>query len=291
MTKRESISRYSLIIKKIRKSPCSFKELCEYLETESELQSYNFRVSFRTFQRDLKDILSLYNIEINFDFSRKVYFIESEGEPEANERILEAFDTFNALNVTDGLSKYIHFEQRRPQGTENLFGLLHAIKNHKKLQFEYQKFWDDIISKRIVEPLALKEFKNRWYLIANDLNDNRIKTFGLDRMRELTITNQPFDYPDFNINDYFKYCFGIIRGTEQELKEIILSFEPFQGKYIKTFPLHISQQVLIDNDEELRIKLLVFITHDLIMELLSYGNSLNVIEPKLLILKLSESRD
>jgi predicted DNA-binding transcriptional regulator YafY len=290
MTKRESISRYSLILKKLRKSPATFKEISDYLALESELQSYNYTISFRTFQRDLKDIESLYNIEIRYDFSKKTYFIEYEGEPEANERILEAFDTFNALNITEGLSKYIHFEQRRPQGTENLYGLLHAIKNCKKIGFDYQKFWEESATRRNVEPLALKEFKSRWYLIANDLNDNQIKTFGLDRLTELTITNQPFEYPNFSIKEYFKHCFGIIRGVDGEPQEIILSFKAFQGKYIITFPLHESQQILVDDDNELRIKFLVYITYDLIMELLSYGNSLTVIQPETLIRELAESR-
>jgi predicted DNA-binding transcriptional regulator YafY len=272
-----------LILKKLRKSPSTFKDISDYLALESELQSYNYNVAFRTFQRDIKDIESLYNIEIRYDFSKKTYQIEYEGEPEANERILEAFDTFNALNITDGLSKYIHFEQRRPQGTENLYGLLHAIKNCKKINFEYKKFWEERSSKRNVEPLALKEFKSRWYLIANDLKDNRIKTFGLDRLTDLNITNQPFNYPNFNIKEYFKYCFGIIRGVEGEPQQIILSYEPIQGKYIKSFPLHESQQIIIDNDDELRIKLYVYITHDLNMELLSYGNSLTVLEPKILV--------
>lgn len=290
MTKRESISRYSLILNKLRKSPSTFKEISDYLALESELQSYNYNISFRTFQRDLKDIESLYNIEVRYDFSKKTYFIEYEGEPEANERILEAFDTFNALNITDGLSKYIHFEQRRPQGTENLYGLLHAIKNCKKIGFEYKKFWEECATNRIVEPLALKEFKSRWYLIANDLDDQRIKTFGLDRLSNLTITNQPFSYPKFNIRDYFRHCFGIIRGVDGEPEEIILSFDKIQGKYIKTFPLHESQQILTDDDNELRIRIFVYITHDLIMELLSYGNSLTVMQPEKLIRELEESR-
>jgi hypothetical protein len=290
MTKRESISRYSLILNKLRKSPSTFKEISDYLALESELQSYNYNIAFRTFQRDVKDIESLYNIEIRYNFSKKTYFIEYEGEPEANERILEAFDTFNALNITDGLSKYIHFEQRRPQGTENLYGLLHAIKNCKKIGFEYKKFWEERATKRNVEPLALKEFKSRWYLIANDMNDNRIKTFGLDRLSNLLITNQPFSYPKFNIREYFKHCFGIIRGVDCEPQEVVLSFKAFQGKYIKTFPLHESQQVLIDNDHELRIKLFVYITYDLMMELLSYGNSLSVVKPETLVRELAEAR-
>jgi predicted DNA-binding transcriptional regulator YafY len=284
MSKRESIARYNLIIKKLRKHPASFVEIADYLALESELQEYNFNVSKRTFQRDLEDIRSLYNIDIQFDFSRKVYFLDFDEQPDINERILEAFDTFNALNLSDRLSNNIHFEKRRPQGTENLYGLLHAIKNQLQIKFTYQKFWEDELTKRNVEPYALKEFRNRWYVLANDLKDNKVKSFALDRLSDLDITKKRFQFPDdFNVNRHYKYCFGIISPNGHKPEEIELSFDPFQGKYIKTLPLHESQQILIDNEEELRIKLTLFITHDFFMELLSYGENLRVIKPESLI--------
>jgi len=128
MSKRESIARYNLIIKKLRKHPSTYAEIAGYLALESELQGYDFNVSQRTFQRDIQDISSLYNIDIQYDFSKKVYHILYDDQPQVNERILEAFDIFNALNMIDRLSDHIHFEKRRPQGTGNLYGLLHAIK-------------------------------------------------------------------------------------------------------------------------------------------------------------------
>lgn len=284
MSKRESIARYNLIIKKLRKHPASFAEIADYLALESELQEYNYNVSKRTFQRDLEDIRSLYNIDIQFDFSRKVYFLDFDEQSDVNERILEAFDTFNALNLSDRLSNNIHFEKRRPQGTENLYGLLHAIKNQLQIKFTYQKFWEDELTKRNVEPYALKEFRNRWYVLANDLKDNKVKSFALDRLSDLDITKKRFQFPDdFNVNRHYKYCFGIISPNGHKPEEIELSFDPFQGKYIKTLPLHESQQILIDNEEELRIKLTLFITHDFFMELLSYGENLRVIKPESLI--------
>jgi len=290
MSKRESIARYSLIIKKLRKHPASFAEIADYLALESELQEYNFNVSKRTFQRDLEDIRSLYNIDIQFDFSRKVYFLDLDEQPDVNERILEAFDTFNALNLSDRLSNNIHFEKRRPQGTENLYGLLHAIKNQLQIKFTYQKFWEDALTKRNAEPYALKEFRNRWYVLANDLKDNQVKSFALDRLTDLDITKRKFQFPiDFNINDHYKYCFGIISPNGHKPQEVILSFDPFQGKYIKSLPLHESQQVLIDNEDELRVKLTLFVTHDFFMELLSYGENLKVIEPASLIKDIKNS--
>jgi len=290
MSKRESIARYNLIIKKLRKQSYSFTEISDYLAFESDLQGYNFNVSKRTFQRDIIDIRSIFNIDIQYDFSKKVYYIDFDEQPEVNKRILEAFDTFNALNISDRLSNYIHFEKRRPQGTENLYGLLHAIKNKVQISFSYQKFWEDKITQRITEPYALKEFKNRWYILANDLKDKKVKSFALDRLTELVITKKKFQLPnDFNVNEHFKYCFGIISPNEHKPQELILSFNPFQGKYIKTLPLHESQEILKDNEKELLIKLTLFVTHDFFMEILSFGANVKVIQPASLISGIKKS--
>ncbi len=284
MSKRESIARYNLIIKKLRRNAASLAEISDYLSLESELQGYNYVVSQRTFHRDLEDIRSLYNIDIQYDFSKKVYFIDFDEQPDINKRILEAFDTFSALNLTDRLSNHIHFEKRKPQGTENLYGLLHAIKNRIQIQFTYKKFWEDEISNRTVEPYALKEFKNRWYVLANDRNDNHIKSFALDRISELEFTKRKFQVPDnFDINEHYKYCFGIISPNSDKPKDVVLSFCPNQGKYIKSLPLHESQEILVDNSTELKIRLKIFTTLDFIMEILSHGDNVKVIEPRSLI--------
>lgn len=281
MSLRETISRQRLIIKKLRKHPATFNEVANYLAHVSEIESYNFNVSTRTFQRDLEDIRSIYNIDIQYDFSQKVYFIDDDGQPEVNERIIEAFDLFNALNISDQLSSHIHFEKRKPAGTENLYGLLHAIKNRLQIRFSYQKFWEDEITIRTVEPYALKEFKNRWYVLAKDEKDNNIKSFALDRLTNLEITNQHFVFPeDFNIEENYRYCFGIISPDDQEPQGIILSFDPIQGKYIKSLPLHDSQQILVENEKELQVKLMLFVTYDLVKELLSYGEYVKVLQPE-----------
>lgn len=284
MSKRESIARLNLIINKLRKAPATFREVSDYLARESELQDYNFNISTRTFQRDIDDILSLCHIDIQFDFNRGVYHIESDAQPDINNRMLEAFDTYNALNVAEGLSRYIHFEKRKPQGTENLYGLLHAIKNKLKIKFTYQKFWEDDATNRTTDPYALKEFRNRWYLLAKDNKDGNIKTFALDRITELEITNKTFTIPkEYNAEESFRYSFGIISPDNQQPQDIVLSFENFQGKYIKSLPLHESQEVLVDNEDELQVKLKLFITHDFVMELLSYGPDMKVLKPKSLV--------
>jgi hypothetical protein len=280
MSKREFIARYGLIINKLRRGPASYDEIDFFLQNQGRVDGYNYSISQRTFQRDIKDIEHIHKIFIKFDHANKVYFIANEEDDKLGQRMLEAFDMFNAFNTPERISQYIHFESRRPQGTEHFNGLLHAISNRLVIEFTHFKFWNKVTSERAVEPLALKEFRDRWYLVAKDLKDNRIKTFGLDRLSDLNITKRKFDPSGFSVNDHFRYCFGIIAPNTDEPSEVTLSFIPYQGQYIKSMPLHESQQILIDNEEEFRIKLTVFITEDFVMEIVSHGERVKVTEPQ-----------
>jgi predicted DNA-binding transcriptional regulator YafY len=280
--------RHNLIIKKIRVlKHVTFEDIADYLEKESDLQGYDFAISKRTFARDLEDIASIYGIDIKYDFSGKFYFIEEESEPEINDRILEAFDLYHALKVQEQLSPYIHLEKRHPQGTEHLYGLLHAIKNRRQVTFRYQKYYKNHPENRTVAPLALKEFENRWYIFAKDTYDKNIKCYALDRLSELEILKTRFAAGEhFDVNEQLKYCFGIISPNAEKPSEVVLSFDPFQGKYIKSLPLHDTQEIIKDTEHELRIRLTLYLTHDFFMKLLSYGDTVKVIKPKQLSVKL-----
>ena len=297
MSKRGYISRYLLILKKLKVKPYStYEELQTYIENQFDYlqmqdDTLNIGFSKRTLQRDLKEIRNIFGIDIEYSKTNKGYYIsQSETENMNFQRMIEAFDMFNSLNLAQDLTPFIHLEKRRPQGTENLYGLLHAIKNKLKIKFTYQKFWEEKVSHRLVEPYALKEFKNRWYILAKDSKDNNIKSFALDRLTNLEITTQHYQYPDnYSIEQNYRYCFGIISPNGSDPHDIILSFDPFQGKYIKTLPLHETQEVLVDNDQETRIKLKLCLTHDLFMELLSFGDNMKVIEPKKLSDEIKEA--
>jgi len=288
MSKRAYLSRYLLVIKRLKSKPYStLEEISSYIDNKLEylqMQDDNLNMGFsrRTFQRDMKEIKDLFGFDIEYSRTNKGYFINQNEMDNMNfQRMIEAFDLFNSLNLSQDLSPFIHLEKRPPQGTENLYGLLHAIKNKFEVRFDYEKFWDEEISKRTAEPYAMKEFKNRWYVMAKDLKDRNVKSFALDRLTNLEITNRKFEYPkDYNIEEKYRYCFGIINPNNEEPQNILLSFDPFQGKYIKSLPLHETQQIVIDNEEELQIKLKLCVTQDLVMELLSFGNDLKVLNPK-----------
>jgi predicted DNA-binding transcriptional regulator YafY len=285
MSKRESLGRCNLIIQKLRKKPATFQEIADFLARESELQGYDFNIAQRTFQRDLEEIRSLFNIDIQYNFSRKVYNIVEEEHANISARILESYNLFNALQQTERIATNIYFEERIPQGTEHFNGLIHAIRHRKITTFDYHKFWQDTPRTRRVAPLALKEFKSRWYLVALDLDDDKkLKTFGLDRISELHFLRETFENPPQNlVSEQFQHCFGVINELGKKPQNIVLSFTPFQGKYVLTMPLHHSQEILIDNEKELRIQLFMQTTHDFLMELLHYGDQVKVLEPKSLV--------
>lgn len=249
----------------------------------------DIRFSKRTFQRDVQDIRAIFNIDILYDPKSKSYYINSVDKSRAADRLLESFEMFNALSLTDDLSPFIQFEKRKPQGTHHFHGLLHCIKNHFVVSFPYHKYDDDIIVNRTVEPYALKEFKSRWYLIAKDQNDTYVKTFGLDRIQDLNITKRKFSPPEnFKVDELYKDYFGIVNTSTGVAEEIILSFDSFNGKYIKSFPWHESQQIIVDNENETRIKLYLHPTSDFEMELLSQGDKVKIIAPESLKKRMRE---
>lgn len=281
MSKQQFVKRIFLIISKLRKKGSSFDEIKSYLQLYSELDEENYEISLRTFQRDLQEIAKNYNIEISYNRSQNIYEIISEGNETKNERLMEAFEIYNALNLKDNLSNHIILEKRKPLGTENIYGLLHAIKNNFIINFSEEKFWEDEKTKLLQssKPLALKEAKNRWYLIGIN-PDNQIQRFCLDRISDLEITNIKFENKEtVNLEEIFYYSFGIITETEKP-KKIVLSFSYEQGKYIKSLPLHHSQKEIINSIDEYRIELLMNTTYDFVMELLSFGEEVKVIEPK-----------
>ncbi|MHC1690437.1 MAG: helix-turn-helix transcriptional regulator [Bacteroidales bacterium] len=281
MSRRETLQRHVLIVSILRKHPASFSEVSKILERESELNGYNFNISKRTFQRDCQDISSLYNIEIVYDNSLRAYCIKYDDHSELSERMLETFDTLNALKLGSTLSEYIQFDTRRPKGTENLYGLIHSIKNRLVISFTYERFTDSGPFIRRVEPYALKEFKNRWYLIGKDKKNGNIRTYGLDRLEELEITKQKFQYPEgFSHEQHFRYSFGIIIPDDIKPEEVILSFDSMASKYIKSMPLHNSQKILMDSENELIVSLNLCVTFDLVVEILSYAEHVKVIQPQ-----------
>lgn len=288
MSKQESYSRYNLIIKKL-KNPASFSEIKDYLNFEGELEERNYNISKRTFQRDVKAIFGLFKIEITYDKSLKKYKATSPNNEIVKNRMLEAFDTFNALNISERIGNHIIFENRKSQGTDNFNLFLHAIKNYQYLKVVHHKFGEESPTQRKLAPYAVKECKSRWYLVARDNKDGVIKTFGFDRIVGVDLLKEKFPkIEEDDIQEKFKHFFGVITPDGENPVEIILQFNSFQGKYIETLPLHHSQKVITKEENIVQIALLLVPTYDFIIELMSMGSTVKILQPKSLQQKIKK---
>lgn len=278
MSVQHTIKRYNKIISILRRRPMSYEEVQDEMSKDLDSREYNLMTSQRTFQRDIKNISTIYEIEIQSNKSTNQYYIKDDVEDLHSRRLRENFEIVNAIRLSKGFGQSLFFEERRSLGTEHMAGLIHAIQNRLSVKFEYHKFWDESVSSRTVNPLALKEARNRWYLIAQD--EDIVKNFALDRIRNLVISEYKFSPVEYDVQEEFSNCFGIINGTDEAAEKVLLSFTPQEGRYVESLPLHHSQELVLKNEEEIRFSYFLKPTYDFRMELLSYGNQVKVLQPE-----------
>ncbi len=195
-------------------------------------------------------------------------------------KIFERVNLSNDVNE-ETVKEYVQFESvTEIQGTEHLPPILEAIQAKRKIEIDYASFKTGKSKSYLLHPYLLKEYRNRWYLIAFDENSSKIKTFGLDRFVSLQLTETKFSVDKgFSPEHFFKYSIGITASNEKP-KKVVLSFSPKQGHYIKTQPLHHSQTILKETSKELQISIEVIESYELMMMLLGFGSDVKVIKPK-----------
>ena len=285
MSRQGTIRRYTLIIEKINRNQFpSFQEIHDFLIDAG------FEVSRRTVERDIAAIRNEFGLEITFNKSKEGYFIDTENSIniESFLRFLEIVNTAELLTESLADSKetldYISFDKGGGlKGIEHLKPLLKAIKEHRKIKFKHFSFQKETSRAYSMKPYLLKEYQNRWYVVGIVSGINELRTFGLERIEVLDLSDEIFK-PDLNLNPLQKFddVIGLIFSISKKEK-VVLSFSASQGHYVKSLPMHKSQKILIDNEEECRIELNVVVNYELIQQILMQHCMVKVLEPKSLV--------
>ncbi len=71
-----------------------------------------------------------------------------------------------------------------------------AIARRRRLSFEYYKENEDEFSTRLVEPYALINGREGWYLASFDPTRDSVRHFRLDRIKSATVTDETFEARD-----------------------------------------------------------------------------------------------
>lgn len=283
----EQIWRQLLVVSKIKSAgSIPADDLFAELEVACEVRGFSYpsvrSARARMLQRDIRVIDAEMHIQIKYVTNKGYTITETEqGAPIDYETLFADFDMLTAIQPDVKISEYILPEHHRGKGSDNLFHILQAIKSCTVISFDYVFVRNNDKMRRYsgLHPYFLKENQERWYLVAQD--EGKLKVFGLDRIKNLFTTGETF-LRDANIKseDLFRHSYGIWDDPDTPVEYVELKYDALDGKFLKSLPLHHSQRVLADNDEEFRISLNIKITNDFRMALLSRSRSLEVISPE-----------
>lgn len=200
------------------------------------------------------------------------------------------FELLSSIDSDSTLQKYVIAEHRRAIFSKDFPLFLNCCRECIPVEFDYILFRHngEVIHKSI-KPYCLKESQHRWYVIGMD-DSEELKSFALDRILNAShVVGQRFSrHSDIDIPALYKDCFGIWNDPSIPVEEIILKYDALDGAFVKTFPLHHSQEIISDSDDGLQVRLKLRITNDFVMELLSRGRSIEVIQPLSLRKRLYE---
>lgn len=234
----------------------------------------------RTFYNYRMAIEDLFKINIECNPSTFEYYID-EGDihnESVTNWLLNTTAMSNVLSESRDVSNRIFIEDV-PSAREFLAIVIDALKEFHQIKFTYQPYTrTNASSDIVVEPYFLKIFRQRWYVTGRNVKEDKIKTYALDRMKDVVVMKDVFEIPeDFDPVAYTKYSYGII-FSQGEVKNVSIKTDSRQAKYIRALPLHSSQHEMIHDsysifDYRLRI------TPDFVQELLSYGPNITVLDP------------
>lgn len=283
------------------------------------VERFGEEVSLRTIQNDIRDLKEDsrlgYYAPIEYDKKKKAYKYTEEGYTIKNfglrEQEISAFVFYaNCLDIfkdyslfndfSNGLNKIIEGVKAggKISDRENVNKVLQtdslivakghrflgeavsAIDKQQKVLVEYQGFGWDKPFKRTLSPYFLKEYKNRWYLLATSQKEDKIKTYAFDRIKSMKVLDESFNkIVHFDADEYFKHSFGIT-APDGEVMKVILRFDIKEMPYVLSLPIHTTQKVVKEGKSYTDISIDVFDSYELRAYILSKTPAVKVVSPQ-----------
>ncbi|GHT21676.1 hypothetical protein FACS189430_02120 [Bacteroidia bacterium] len=277
------IKRYALIVERLS-SRCapSLKEIVNCLEQEG------LNSSFRTVQRYIERLREDFGLDIVYQSETNTYRLNTSEYDhfEALLRLIHLADTANLLmqGLKDKkLLSILSFQnnQHPNAGSQYLETLIAAIRDSRLVSFMYDGFSTNKQTIQTVKPVMLKEYSDKWYLVAAPDTKEDIRIYCLDRMLDKpTVLDKKFSAKKYaNVPDKFDHVIGLVYDLD-EVAEVRLSAVPEQARYFIKSPLHHSQQIESQNDAEVIFTYTLIPNLELQRLILGYGSRVKVLAPK-----------
>ena len=211
---------------------------------------------------------------------------------------IEVYDNKQFSEISDVVGRLqdkmaITRKSRRPvihfDSVPSLKGLrlLNPLYNHivcqQTLKIHYQPYKAEKPRQMVVYPYMLKEFRNRWFLMASAKEDMLLQILALDRITGIEVEEKiPWrDNPDFDAEHYFDNIIGVSKAENAKPRTITFWASPTTRHYIQTKPIHSSQQLIEENEDGSAVfKIEVIVNFEMYSVFMSYGTGIKVLSPE-----------
>lgn len=206
----------------------------------------------------------------------------------------KGFGYFQELNgMVTKLEDKLYKQQHRGKSfidfekNDLLKGLMHidplhkAIIHKKVLEITYQSFKAERAQTMIVYPYLLKEYRNRWFLLATNNRGAGSIILALDRIEQIKeITSEKYKKAQFDVSTYFHDVIGVSKNLNQKPLTVILKIVKEHAPYIITKPMHPSQKIIKEEADGTIFSIEVIWNFELEREILGFGEQVKVLAPK-----------
>lgn len=275
------INRYIWLLNTLlQQKRVSFREISEAWQ-----HSYlgdNKPLARRTFHLHKNAIEDMFNVVIRYDSSSNHYYIESPEKFRASRACQWLYDSLSVANIIQAganMEERILFENI-PGGTEYIGDVVRAMQQNRILLISYQQFGGEPKTLHFC-PYAMKIYNRRWYIAGCTRAKKHIINISLDRIRTIEITDDCFSLPeDFDAKTYYDGSVGIYVNPEQKPLFVELRAYGIQRDYLRTLPLHHSQEEYATTSEYSDFRYYIRLSPELTTQILAMGDSVEVLEPQ-----------
>ncbi|MDE5789660.1 MAG: WYL domain-containing protein [Muribaculaceae bacterium] len=235
----------------------------------------------RTFFHYRRAVEENFHIEIKCNRSGE-YYIERSDDPQdrlLTNYLLDSYAVNSAVKESLSDTSRVAVEDV-PSAREFLPTVLDAIAHNEKLEFTYAGFNRSRHEKEIIfHPYFVKRYKQRWYMVGLKESAGSIRTYALDRVKEMKMLSQAFQMPEGVTHaSLFDNVIGVT-SSHAPVRVVKLMTDTTQAKYFRALPFHASQTEEIHDSYSIftfKLKL----NYELVHEILSFGNSVKVLQPR-----------
>ena len=252
--------------------------------------------SRRTIQRDLEDIRIRFGLNIVFDKQHRIYNLVENPK----QGIDTIYDYIDRATVSESISKRLFdgkkainqqyiitdsplFDQSN-SGIHHFDPLLFACIEKQVVGLTYRpKYQRDNLKSYTVYPLALKEFRHRWYLLCQESDTLKFYTLALDRIEDAELTGKKLPKKGLiNPEKIYESVYGITNPDLQEPVFISIRTTKSYSEYMKSIPWHSSQKIVAELENHTVFEFYLKPNFEFIQLILMQGSDVCVLEPSFL---------